>query len=119
MNITDILSEFEKIQNWGNATLTAVCCLACGYAWRFARWKWFPNDAIPPVVMLTGAILFAVLAGHGKDQPDLNWHVRAVMVGFIIGFAVVMVHNYAIKKLEDWLSLKLGLTDSTKEKAKE
>lgn len=108
MNITDILKQFEQIQNWSNAGLTAVCCLGVGYIWKMMKWKWFPNDAIPAVVCIAGISLFVAFSGHGKDQPDWSWHIRAGAIGFVIGFIVVMVHNFAISKIEDWIASKLA-----------
>lgn len=112
MNLTDILKEFEQIQNWSNAGLTAVCCLGMGYVWKVCRLKWFPNDAIPAIVCLTGIFLFVAFSGHAKAQPDLSWHIRAGAVGFVIGFTTVLIHTFAIKKLEAVLAEKFGIVAS-------
>lgn len=110
--IDEILKEFEQIQNWSNAGLTAMSCLAMGYLWRVMRVKWFPNDAIPAVVCITGIFLFVAFSGHGKTQPDISWHVRAGAVGFVIGFVTVLIHNFALKKIEDLLAAKFGVVSS-------
>lgn len=111
MNIESILAEFEKISNWGNAGLTAFFCLAMGYLWRGLKTRWTPNQAIPGIVMLSGAFAFALLSGHKLDAVnDFHWHARAVIIGFIIGFLTVIVHNYGISKIEDYISSRLGFT---------
>jgi hypothetical protein len=110
MNITDIIKEFENIQNYGNATLTAILCLAIGYVWRGMKFKWFPNEAIPAILVLfVGPITFSVLSSATAPEKHLvNWYFRAALVGAAVGFAVTLVHNYAIKGLEEWLGSKVS-----------
>lgn len=107
MNLSSILSEFGKIQNWDNAALTAASCLALGYLWKAIKTRWTPNEAIPPVCMLAGALIFAGLSGH-KPDADFNWHFRAILIGFIIGFIVVLVHNFVLSRIEDYVALKIN-----------
>jgi hypothetical protein len=112
--IEQVLSWLDKLQGLPSAGLIFVLCLAIGYAWRGLTLKWFPNQAIPMVVMLTGALSMMLVAdGRPTTMPHHVWAVRNLAVGFIIGAVAWLVHNYALSKLETWLASKYpGLNDT-------
>lgn len=108
------LKILDKIQGLSAVALVFFLCLAVGYAWRSIKFKWFPNDAIPMVVMGTGSLVMSFIAsGRPNDMPSHVWVVRNLVVGFIIGALAWLVHNYALSKLENWLASKFpGLNDT-------
>ncbi len=103
MSVNEALHEFEQIANWGNGAKTAACCLGFGYLWKSLRWKWLPNEAIPPAVMLFGAAAFTWLSSSQPNLPK-GWVSGALTTGFTIGFLTALAHNYGISRLEDLLS---------------
>lgn len=109
------LSILNQIQGLSAVGLVALLCLATGYAWRFLRFKWFPNDAIPLVVMFTGSIFMMLLAdARPTSMPMRIWTVRNFVVGFIIGAAMWVLHNYVLWRLENWIGQKIpSLGDTT------
>lgn len=112
--IENFLSFLNKIEGLPAAALVFVFCLAVGYAWRGLQLKWFPNDAIPLVVMLTGALAMMFIAdGRPTTMPHHVWTARNLFVGFIIGGIAWAVHNYAISKLEEWLVSKFPSLSNT------
>lgn len=112
--INNFLSALDKLEGLSAAALVFVLCLATGYAWRGLNLKWFPNDAIPVVVMLTGAIVMAFIAdGRPTTMPPRVWTVRNLAIGFVIGAFAWLVHNYALSKIEDWLVSKLPSLSNT------
>lgn len=108
MNIDEILKQFEQIQNWSNAGLTAVVCLGFGYIWKALKLKWTPNEAIPGVVCLVGIALFLGLSSGDGLKHTLGWYIRGGAVGFIIGATVAILHNFVISKIEDKLMTLFG-----------
>lgn len=109
------LSILNQIQGLSAVGLVALLCLATGYAWRFLRFKWFPNDAIPLVVMFTGSIFMMLLSdARPTNMPIRIWTVRNFVVGFIIGAGMWALHNYVLWRLECWLRDKVpALNDTT------
>lgn len=105
MNTDSIFSELIKVQSWPTVGLVFGLVIVVGYCFRF--WKFFPNEAIPTVVILTGAIAALLLAPeHPANISGRVWHTRNFIVGLIVGFAAWMGHSLLISRLEDWLSSK-------------
>lgn len=114
-SINDLLSTLDKLQGLPAAGLVFVLCLAVGYAWRGLKFSWFPNDAIPLVVMITGALFMMFIAdGRPTTMPHHVWTARNLAVGFIIGAIAWAVHNYVIAKfIEPWLVSKIPSLSNT------
>jgi hypothetical protein len=113
--LNDILSYLDKLQGLPAAGLVLVLCIAVGYAWRGLNLKWFPNDAIPLVVMITGSLFMMFIAdGRPTTMPHHVWTARNLAVGFVIGAIAWAVHNYALAWIEKWLVSKIpGLSNTT------
>ena len=113
--LNGLLSNLDKLQGLPSATLVFFLCLAVGYAWRWLKFSWFPNDAIPMVVMVTGALFMMFIAdGRPTTMPHHVWTARNLAVGFIIGCLAWAVHNYVIAKwIEPWLISKLPSLGNT------
>lgn len=105
MNTDSVIQELVKIQSWPNVALVFALVIIVGYCFRF--WKNFPNEAIPVIVILTGAVGMMLLAE--ACPPNLKpriWHAKNAIVGLIIGFLAWMAHNLVVSKVEDWLATK-------------
>lgn len=102
--LDQILSYLDRLEGLSAVALVFLSCIVVGYAWRFIHFKWFPNDAIPVVCIVWGAFAMSLIAdARASNMPFRVWFVRNIMVGGIIGLAAWAVHNYAIKRLEDYL----------------
>lgn len=81
------------------------CCIVVGYILRFI--KAFPNDGIPVVVILTGALAMMMLADPRPTTMTARiWTTRNLIVGLIIGFIAWIMHKTIISKLETYLMQK-------------
>lgn len=109
--MSNAFDTLTTIQSWPDAALALALVVIVGYCFRF--WKWFPNAAIPTVVILTGAVAFMLLAPeHPKDVLARTWHVRNCIVGMTIGFIGWMAHNLIMSRIEDWLASKFKVMDA-------
>jgi len=107
--LNNILSGLDKLQGLPAAGLVFVLCIAIGYAWRGANLKWFPNDAIPVVVMVMWAVFMMFIAdGRPTTMPHHVWTARNLAVGFVIGAVAWAVHNYIISRFESKLAGLFG-----------
>jgi hypothetical protein len=107
MNTDSVFAELVKIQSWPTVGLVFAVVIIIGYCLRF--WKFFPNEAIPTVVIFAGAAAM-LLVSDGRPE-SIGWRVWNVKLGFtglIIGFIAWMAHNLVISKLEDFLSTKFA-----------
>ena len=105
-----VFKELASIQSWPSVALVFGLVIVVGYCFRF--WKSFPNEAIPAIVILTGAIGMMLLAEeHPKDIPARIWHTKNFIVGIIIGFLAWMAHNLVVSKIEDYLAAKFRFVD--------
>src|SRR5262245_14213792 len=101
-SLENILSQLDKIQGWSAAVLVFAACIVVGYMLRFI--KSFPNDAIPLVVILTGALSMLLLADpRPTTMSSRIWTSRNCIVGLILGFAAWMAHKFVIGRLEAYL----------------
>jgi hypothetical protein len=81
--------------------LVVIGCIVIGYILRFV--PAFPNNGIPLVVIIMGAMLYALMA----PPPDAllthrGWLLRNILVGLALGCLAWLVHNQALSRLEDW-----------------
>lgn len=101
----EILNQLTKIQSWPSVALVFALVIIAGYCFRF--WKSFPNEAIPTVVILLGAVCMMLLSDATPDKISARvWHTRNFIIGLTIGFIAWIVHNVVISRIEDYLSLK-------------
>lgn len=108
--MNDAFDQLTSIQSWPDVALTLGGVIIVGYCFRF--WKKFPNEGIPAVVILTGAIFMMLLAPeHPKDVPARIWHTKNCLVGVIIGFIGWMGHNLIVSRIENWLATKFKTVD--------
>lgn len=106
--LNEWLSLLDKIQGLSAAALVFLSCIVMGYVWRFIHLKWMHNDSIPLFVILWGAFAFSMIADPVKDEtPWRVWVLKNVICGAVIGLLAWILHNYAIKRVEDWLVSKL------------
>lgn len=105
MNTDNVFNELVKIQSWPNVALVFALVIVVGYCFRF--WKNFPNEAIPAIVILTGAVGMMLLADvcPANIRPRI-WHAKNAIIGLIIGFIAWMAHNLVVSRIEDWLASK-------------
>lgn len=106
-NIEDALGVLDKINGMSAVGLIFLSCIVMGYVWKVIPHKWFPNDSIPIIVILWGAFAMSMIAdARPGETPVRVWFFRNVIVGAVIGLLAWIVHNFAIKKVEDWLASK-------------
>lgn len=105
MNTDNIFAELTKIESWPAVGLVFALCIVAGYCWKLAKFKCFPNDAIPAIVVLTGALAMLLV---GADEPagvsGRVWHTRQFIVGCVIGFTAWLSHALILSRVEDWIS---------------
>jgi len=111
--LNDLLSGLDKIQGLSAVALVCFTCVVVGYALRFI--KAFPNDGIPVVVILWGALMMLLLADpRPTTMPARIWTVRNLGVGLIVGFVAWLLHKVVLSKIEDYISSKFpNLNDTT------
>lgn len=116
--INELLQWLDRIQGLSAAALIFMSCIVVGYALRFV--KRFPNDGIPVVVILWGAVAMLIIADpRASSMPARIWTMRNLAVGLIIGLVAWLIHNKLLSRAEDWLLSKLpnlGNTDFFKRK---
>ena len=104
MSTDSVFAELTKIQSWPAVGLVFDFCIVAGYCWKLARFKWFSNEAIPPIVILTGALAMLLLGGdHPENISGLVWRTRQFIVGSIIGFSAWLSHALILSRVEDYL----------------
>jgi len=110
MSTDSIFNELVKIQSWPTVGLVFALVIIVGYCLRF--WKKFPNEAIPTVVILVGAVgMILISDGKPDDIPSRVWNTKNFIIGLIIGFIAWMAHNLVISKIEDFLSTKFAVVN--------
>lgn len=98
----------ERLMGLPAGVIIFFACLAAGYGIKSSRR--ISNDWIPTVVMLTGTVLFMLVApSKDPDIPYRIWLTKNAVFGFIIGFSSWMSHKLIIKRIEN----KLGLFDAS------
>lgn len=105
MTSETVFDQLIKIQSWPSVGLVFALCIIAGYGWKCLKLSWFPNEAIPPMVFVNGALAQLILGGPPPEGvPWYVWHTRQFIVGLIIGFVAWLSHNLVIKRLEDWIA---------------
>jgi hypothetical protein len=123
MNTNELNSILQKasdfitqLQALPNPLLVAITCIVIGYILK--RWNFFPNQAIPVVVVIWGALFTLLLSGNCPAGLTAGqWRIKNALVGLVMGFAAWAFHYYALSRLEDrfpWLKRFLcGDSDET------
>ena len=120
MNTNTIILIVQQIQyavsqlySLPAAALVGLTCIVVGYLLK--RWKTFPNEAIPTVIVLWGAFFCVMLAAPTPQGVTLGaWRVKNALVGVVVGFAAWGLHYYLLSRLEDkfpWLKSLLSGAD--------
>lgn len=105
--ILDQLSLFlQKLYGLPAYTLVGIACIIIGYLLRF--WKAFPNNGIPLVVILFGAIAYPIVADYNNEDSIRVLLGKYILFGLLIGFVAWLVHNKFLKPLEDKFGLFTG-----------
>lgn len=103
--INDLFGLLDKIQGWGIPPIVVAVCIIFGYILKCI--KKFPNDAIPLVVIIAGAIGMLILSPPTPQGSVVRaWHFRNFSIGLIFGFVAWMIHNIMLSRIEDYLSTK-------------
>lgn len=106
----ELIEQLSQVQSWPAVTLVFMACIAFGYVFRL--WRWFPNEAIPTIVILTGMAAAMLLADERPQGTSLRlWHARNAFVGIAIGFIAWVSHALIVSKIEDYLSQKFSAVD--------
>lgn len=96
--IDQAVDILQKIAGLPAIALVAISCLVVGYVLRF--FKRFPNDAIPVVVVIWGAVWYTCVADANNTIPLRVWLFRNVAIGLIIGCGTWLLHRYGLKFIE-------------------
>lgn len=104
-----LLAVLDKIQGLPAVALVCASCIVVGYVLRFI--KAFPNNAIPVVVILWGAVAMMLLADpRATNMPLRIWAMRNLLVGLAIGFLAWMLHYWVLSWIEDYIAKKFPKT---------
>lgn len=99
--VTDYL---QKLEGAPAVLLVVLSAIVLGYVLK--RFKSFPNDAIPIVVILWGGVVYPLIADANNDLTLRVWLVRNVAIGLITGFVAWIFHNQILKRFLNKLSSK-------------
>lgn len=110
--LNSLLLWLDKIQGLSAVALVFFSCIVVGYVFRFI--KSFPNNGIPVVVILWGALLMMFIADpRAASMPARVWTARNISVGLIIGTVAWISHKIILSRLEDFLISKFNLGNTT------
>ena len=109
--ITDsVFSQLVKIHSWPSVGMVFGIIIAVGYLLKF--WPTFPNRAIPLVIIILGAGLMMLLADVTPvGIPARIWHTKNAVTGILIACLAWLIHNQAVRRLEDFLATKFNFVD--------
>lgn len=111
-SIEQFLSFLDKIQGLSAAALVGLTCIVVGYLMRAI--KPFPNEGIPVVVILWGAIGMLFLADpRATNMPARIWTVRNLFVGLVIGLLSWFAHKLILSRIENWFIAKYPASNGT------
>lgn len=109
--INSWLKQLDQIQGLSAVALVFLSCIVVGYALRFI--KRFPNDGIPVVVILWGALAMLFIADPRANSMSARiWTGRNILIGLFIGFLAWIVHKIALSRLEDMIARKFELANT-------
>lgn len=98
----DIQDSIQQILGFTPEVLVVVFLILLGYAVRFM--PFIPNKWIPAVCMFSGMVIYTAMVKPPVIEGVRMPHVRMALIGFILGVLAWVIHNKALKKLEDkWL----------------
>lgn len=110
--LNNLLQILDKVQGMSAAALVCVSCIVVGYVLRFI--KKFPNDGIPVVVILWGAVAMLFIADPHPPATTMRvWTVRNFLVGLTIGLIAWMLHKFVLSWVEDYLAKKFPSASNT------
>ena len=108
--MNEILSNLYKILTLSTAAMVLGACIVIGYILRFIRS--FPNDGIPVVVVLVGALAMILLAEpRAANMPVRAWVARHIIAGLILGLIAWLSHRLIIKRIEDYVTGQFPAVD--------
>jgi hypothetical protein len=100
--LENLLKVLDKIQGLSAVALVCFTCIVVGYALKFV--KSFPNNAIPLVVIMWGAVAMLFLADpRPTTMSPRIWTARNFSVGLLIGALAWGIHYWALSYLETWI----------------
>lgn len=107
-NAIPYLGQLERVNDYLTGApagiLTIVICIVAG--WGLKMVKRFPNEAIPLVVLLVGAVWFMLMApSKAADMPTRIWLARNFAIGVGLAFIAWAVHKLVLSRIEDGLPL--------------
>ena len=98
--MNEITSYIKQAQNMPGWALAALFVIALGYVLR--RIKSFPNDGIPAICLLVGAILTLLLAPPAPAEfKAFQWRLTNFIIGGVVGLLGWQLHAQILKRLED------------------
>jgi len=104
-----------QIKSLSPELLMGLGIILFGYLLRYI--PCIKNKFIPPICMLSGAVLYPFISKPGDAPPDLTHpSVHLVLLGFVIGCAAWIFHN---KVLAKWLDPLLPVPLEDREPKKE
>lgn len=111
-SINSVLQFLDKIQGLSAVALIFLSCIIVGYCLRFL--KKFPNDGIPVVVILWGAVAMLIIADpRASTIPARIWTARNLCVGLVIGFVAWVSHKIILSRIEDFIASKIPGSGNT------
>jgi hypothetical protein len=111
-SLNSLLTNLDKIQGLSAVALVFFSCIAVGYALRFI--KQFPNEGIPVVVILWGALAMMLVAdARPTIMPARIWTTRNLLVGLVIGAAAWFAHKLIITRIESFFGAKPDAAGNT------
>ena len=96
-SLDQITHSLQSLAGAPASTLIIIGCIILGFVLK--RIKIFPNDAIPVVVVLTGAVLYPLIADDRNDLPLRVWIIRNALLGLAHGFAAWLIHNQVLSRI--------------------
>ncbi len=110
--LNQLLQGLDKVQGLSAVALVFLSCIVVGYILRFI--KAFPNDGIPVVVILWGAVAMLFIADPRVSTMEARiWTSRNLFVGLIIGAVAWFTHKILISRLENLIASKFPQVNDT------
>ncbi len=114
------MNEISKLiellnQFYGMPVIAVVffSAIVFGYLWKCVAW--LPNRLIPAAVVLGSGICLVLLSTRTSGESFRIWLVKNFLLGIIVGLLAWLVHNKALKRLEE----RFGLFEDNEKKPQE
>ena len=106
---TDTLNEMllwmDKLQGLSAAALISLTCIVVSHILKAI--KKFPNEAIPVVVPLWGALTMLLIADpRPTNMPARVWTMRNFSIGLVIGLVSWLFDVIVLTRIEAFLARK-------------